>query len=777
MLKYNIKLVVRNLSRNKLYSFLSISGFAIGFAVCLYIGLYLYGEAQMDSWVPNNNRIVRLIDPKGNTCGLDIRLNEILKSSVPEVEQACSMELSNGFDIPVKSGKNLKYSKGIINTQDDFFKIFPLKVIESNGKTLFEGKQSVVITESMALSLFHDNEAVGRTITIFNSMEARVTAVVADFPKNSSIQADIFTSSENVDFRFNKICDDGKCWNPANHFVLLKKSANLASFQNNLNRNVAGKEFKINSLAVQKLLDIFLATPLPDSSLQSGNVKLLWILASFGMLILLLSTFNFLNFYISMQYLKIKEVAIKKINGAQFNELLKYSLTEVSISIFLSLLAAFAIFLILFPTADILFDHRLDLKVLTQKGMLLIITTVVLVLIMINSVIPIYILTKFSFQNILVGTKSLTLKQWNRKFLTSIQFTFSIALIILTLSMFRQIDYVKHANLGFGKENLIRLNFPNQFKKQKVMRDKLNEMKGIVDFTFSNGVPGRIHLGISDFVNNKSISLQCLYADQNFLKTLGIKLKQGHDFREAEIGEACIMNEEAYKQFGWKNLEGKRFNQAKEGGYEVIGIVDNFFTASMYKKIDPVCILSSKQNDEKSSYVSIRLAKGDLNNQMRDLRKIWSSLIPDEPISFTFYDEFFGKMYEKEERLGKSIAVAAIVALILTFFGVLGQALQMTLNRTKEIGIRKVNGANLFKILLRLNIDFIPLLVAAYLVALPTALYLLNKWLGAFAYKASISWFVFLFAGVIVFLTVGLTVTLISWNTATRNPVEALKHE
>lgn len=776
----NLKLAYRNLLRNKFYTLLSITGFAIGFAVCLVIGLYIYGETRMNSWMPNADRIVRIYDVKKNYCGINYDAGEIIKNKIPEVEQACAIQFASGeWDIPAKTANRFTKSKGIINTSADFFKIFPLKVIMSNPGGLLSEPKSAVITQSLAKALFPNENPLGQKITIQTWNDVPVSAVVEDFPKNSSIQADIFVSSANMDFRLDQSCNDGKCWNPYTHFVLLKANANKRSFLNNLNTVIPRKDYFLEVLSCQNIKDIYLAPPVDGGTFEVGNRTLLFVLGSFGILILLLSTFNFLNFYISTQYAKIKELGIKKINGASFRELLGYSLAEVSISIIVSLLIAFVVFSLMLPVAGKIFNQPLDTYWLYTPQFAGFLLLLVVSLILLNSFIPIYLTTKFNFGNVLTQAKSVTIKQSGRKVMTFAQFAISIALIIITLSIYRQLNYVKHADLGFNKEHLVRLNFSYSFKNQDALRDKLRQLPDVKDFTLSSGTPGKIHLGMGVGENGKTIMLKGVYADANFFKALGVKINKGRDFSPDDSKTVCIMNEEAYKQYEWKDLDAKRFNQGREGGYEVIGVCNNFFVGAMYEKVPPVVVMLKDETERynRLRYASILLKPGNVGAQMKQLETVWKSFVPDEPMNYEFYDQTFNAMYQKEERLGKSIAIAAIVALILTFVGILGQAFQISLNRSKEIGIRKVNGATVGQVLANLNKGFIPLVAVAFVVASPVAYYFVNKWLEAFAYKSAIGWWLFALAGIIVLLTVFATVTLQSWKTATRNPVEALRYE
>ena len=778
MLIHHIKLALNLLQRNKLYSILSILGFSTGFAVCLIIGLYIFGETTMDTWLPSHHRIIRVVDFKENQSSLDMKMTVDFKNNFPEVEQACTMELTNGFDISVKANRQFALSHGIICTTDDFFKIFPLTIFQTNSDKIFPGLQSIVITQSLARTLFLDEDPLGKTITILNDMTGKISAVVQDFPRNSSIRADIFVNAKNEAFRFSQSCNHGKCWNPANHFLLLRQNTDFVALQHKLDGIVTTEKYEIKSLGWQNLGDIYLGQSFEDSSMMMGNRTILWVFAGLGALVLLLSIINFINFYIAMQYARLKIISIKKIHGAQFGHLLTHALVEVSISIIISVVFALVLVQLIFPTANYLLNYRLDATLLTSPAFLLLMLLSILLIIIIVGVFPVLILTRFKSVNVLTASKIPAFRQAGRKMMTALQFTISIALIILTFSLYKQLDYVKHADLGFEKENLVRLNFPYTFSQHSVLRQQLGQMNMIGDFTLSSGVPGSVHLNIGDETPNKVLYLESMYVDDNFLQTLGIPLKDGRNFRVGEPGTVCIINEEAFRQYEWEDLENKRFNQGRDGGYEVIGVTENFFVESLHQKIKPVAMLLADNSEAASlRYATIRLRPGNINEQMQALKNIWDQFLPDEPMNYTFYDQQFDAMYRNDERLSLAIAIAAIIAIILTFMGILGQAYQMTLNRTKEIGIRKVNGARVSEIILLFYKDFIKWIVVAFLIASPLAWYVVKVWLQNFAYQATISLLIFPLAGLLTLFGVLLTVSLQTWRAARRNPVESLRDE
>ena len=778
MKSHNIKLTFRNLERNKLYSALSITGFAVGFAVCIIIALYAYNEFTIDHCYPNYDRITRVIDTKSNKCDLDYNLNAILKEKYPEVELSCPMMLLGGLDFTVKTEKHFTRFKGMISTTNDFFQMFSISVVKHSGNLPFEGNTSAAITESLARSLFPDEDPLGKSIIIHNFLTATITAIIKDFPKNSSIQASLMLNSDNEKFRLSQFCNEGKCINPSNHFLLLKRGTPLEAFTAKLNETIGAYHQDIEKIKLQKLKNIYLNPGIAGNQNNSGNRTLIIIFISIGIVILILTIINYLNFYISLQYTKLKQIGIRKIHGAGFRQLMNFSIFEVFVSIFLSVMLSLFFVSFLLPIANQLLDRQLDIEIIYRPVILLILTCTLIIVICINSFAPFYIHYNFNIQSFLSGSKSGSGKQPFRNMLTVFQFTISIVLLASVLTLYKQISFAKNSELGFNKELLLRLNLPFRFSNQEALKQNLNQLIFCKDVSLSYGVPGYIDMSMGSNTGEKSFILKCLYVDIDFLETMGIKIKEGRPFLSSDMGKSCIMNEVAFEKFGWENIENRKFNNGQEGGYQVIGVVNNFHVESLRSQIQPVCLIFGDKDWTKRFYnVSIRLTTGDIEKKLQEIEKQWESFIPDEPMDYSFYDDNFNVMYKQDERLGKAIGMFALIAFILTCMGIFGQIFQVCINRTKEIGIRKINGASVFEVMVLLSKNFVKLLAISFVIATPIAWYSMHKWLQGFAYKTELSWWIFALAGVIALGITLLTVSLQSWRTAARNPVVSLRYE
>jgi putative ABC transport system permease protein len=270
-------------------------------------------------------------------------------------------------------------------------------------------------------------------------------------------------------------------------------------------------------------------------------------------------------------------------------------------------------------------------------------------------------------------------------------------------------------------------------------------------------------------------NFNCFYVDNQFIDTYSIELLSGREFMDGDLNQACYINEEAYKRFEWDNLENRKFNNGRTGGYNVIGVVRNFNVASLHKKIEPACLMFS--DDIHYGTLNIRLLPGNIEEEMKILREVWESFVPGSQLNYTFLDEYFNALYHKEEQQGKAIALFTVIAFIITCLGLLGQILQISLNRTKEIGIKRVNGATIKEIIMMLNKEFMISVLIAFMAAVPVSYIIMNKWLENFTYKTSQSIWVYIISGIMIITVVLVTVSFQSWRAATRNPVEALRYE
>lgn len=774
MILFKLKLAIRNLLKNKMYSALIIGGFSIGFTAFTLISLFYNTEHNVDTGFLNYKNIYRLYDTKKNTCNLDYKLNIPLSEKYPEIVDTCPMEYSSDFKLTIKDGDTKNYTQinHLIVTDNDFFDIFSVDVVASLSDSPFNDVNSVVITEAVAKRLYGDKNPLGRTLKndFFSGI---VSAVIKDLPTNSSFKAELLLNSDNNEFQMSQNCNNGICIYPTSHFILLKNTTNVSQFTKKLNLTIKDFNTNVDKLALQPLTSIYLSKLSLQDNNEKGSSKALIIFLSIGILIILLSSINYLNYTISMQYAKMKEIGINKINGASRWQLISNSLIEITLGIFISILISIVLTSLLLPYTEILFGREITITDINFFQLIPVFVMTIIGIIILNSLAPIYILSRFNITNFLNKGRSLKGKQLGIKAMSTFQLTVSIVLIAVVIIIFKQLQFVKNYDLGFDKEHLIKIEIPYLYPNPTLIKKEIIKLPFVSESTLSNGTPGSIRLRMGSGLKENNFMINCMYISDDYLKTMGINLIEGRDFLKSDKNKACILNKEAAKQFGWNNIENKKYNNG--GGYDVIGMVKNFNVQSLYLNISPVALIYDPSH--RFDALSIKLKPGNIGQQIKQLKNTWKELMPDEPFNFQFYDNIFQAMYAKEEKLGQSIAFFSLIAVILTCMGILGQIFLICLNKTKEIGIRKVNGAKVLEVMLMLNKGFIKWVAIAFIIATPIAYYAMHKWLENFAFKTHLNWWIFVLAGVLTLAITSITVSWQSFRAATINPVDALRNE
>jgi putative ABC transport system permease protein len=778
MILFNLKLAIRNLLKNKVYSFLIIGGFSIGFAAFVLIGLYYYSEHNMNKGFVQHEQIYRLYNETANSYNLDYELYPVLAESFPEIDQACPMAYSNVMEFSVKDEQENTNTriKNLISTNNTFFSVFKPQVIASLSSSPFSGNESAVITESLARRLYGNDNAIGRIINIHQIFTATITAVIKDLPENSTFKAEILLNSDNEKFRFFQSCNNGICKYLTHHFILVREDVDVKKFTERINETIGSHGIETDSLVLQNLAGIYLSPLTAEDMHLKGNSRMLVIFLSIAILILVLSSINYLNYIISVQYAKLKVTGINKTVGAGQKHLFSYIITEVGMGILFSLIISFLIVLLLLPYSETLFGKGLRFFDPNTVKLIPLFFIVIFTVIVVNSLAPVYLLSRFNITDFLSGFGKRKGKQTGKQAMLTFQLTASIALIGIVLVVFKQLSFVKNYDLGFDKGMLVRIDLPFNNPNLNALKQEMDKRSIVNGSTLSFGCPGMINSTMGSNSGEKSFTLDCIYIGDDYLKIMDIELLEGRNLLESDRGKACLLNEEAVKQYGWENLEGKKFNNGREGGYEVVGVTKDFHVKSLHENVSPTALIYDTKKGQ-YNMLSVRLSAGKIRQQMEQIGQIWKQVIPDEAMNLTFYEDQFQAMYEKEAKLAKSITFFSIIAIVLTCMGILAQIYIISLNRTKEIGIRKVNGARISEILALLNRDFVKWVAIAFVIATPIAYYTMNKWLENFAYKTELSWWIFALAGLLALGIALLTVSWQSWKAATRNPVEALRYE
>ncbi len=771
--------------RNARFSGLSILSFTIGLAVCIMIVMHIYNQFTFDFCYENHKRIYKIVDKEQKTSNIDINLSAFIAENFPDVEAVSPIQIIDE-SIKIKTTTNFVRFDGMASTNNDFFRVFSINVLQKMGNQPFVDNNSVVITQSVADALFGNDNPIGEMVTVDDDFETVVTAVIEDFPASSSLQANVFINSTDEEWMFYQTCQNNVCFHRYSHFILFNEHFDKDAFTEKLNASIINNFPAIGEVWLQELTSIYLSKPTEHSVNHHGSLGMVYLFIALAIIVLAISTINYLNFNILIKLSNLKEVGIRRIVGAKTKELVSYSFTEVCTYLLISLLISFLVVAQFISLANTTLNAKLSLSLFSNPAFIAIVAGLLIPVVFASALVPFLFLPRESALEYLSTRKGISGNLPLRSLLTTAQLAVSIVLFAVVIVISRQINFVKTSDLGFEKEHLVCITLPYNYENSLAFKQRLEQTTIHSGVSLSRGTPGFINHTYSDAIDNIPFQTQIIYVDFDFIKTMGMELLMGRDFIYGERGMRCIVNQEFFNRAQWDSHDNQFLWKDFYGGFEVIGVVENFNTASLYSTMEPVCLIIANSDEVKQRYgvemnnlfnVNVRLTPGETGSKIRQLQNIWSEFIPDEPMDYFFYDTYFDSLYREEEALGKSLWVVSLIAILLTCLGLLGQIMHTAFARTKEIGIHKVNGAKIWQVMLMLNMDFVKWVAIAFIIATPIAWYAMSRWLQNFAYRTELSWWIFALAGLLALGIALLTVSWQSWLAARRNPVEALRYE
>jgi putative ABC transport system permease protein len=464
---------------------------------------------------------------------------------------------------------------------------------------------------------------------------------------------------------------------------------------------------------------------------------------------------------------RIKEIGIRKTTGAYNANIFIQFLAESLLTCILATSLAFLFAHALIPVFEIVLGKPIDFLKLTFLNVFIILSGVLLIGIL-SGTIPALIATNYSPVQILSKNKIFLKKPFFKNGLTMFQFIISIVIIFSLFAILKQIKLVQNRDIGFDTSCLINVDYPGDIRKSDVIKEYLTKTPNIINVSFTNGNP--MDIGEYSGSNKPIKAIAIMSADEKFVGTLNLKFLHGRNINYPSKIKECLITENAFKESGWQNLDGKIFK-----GHNVVGVVNTFNNDDLHKFPSNIMI----QNDFENGFsgVTIRISSLNKPETLRFIKQIWDTNFPDYGFRYTFYDEWIKNMFIKEQNDARIALIFGIFSIILSCLGLFGLAEYSIKNKIKEIGIRKVNGARIGEIMFMLNKDFVKLVLLAFIIACPIAWYSMHQWLQNFAYKTPLSWWVFALAGFVVLVIALVTVSWQSWRAATRNPVEALRYE
>ena len=812
MFKTILKTIWSHLSINKTYAAINIGGLAIGIGCSLVIYKIIAYESSFDSYHTNYENVYRLINEyKDPIEGIIYQEGQVhplggaLRNDFSGIEAVMTFYAAKAqISIEINNGDIQKYQEntGLVYAEPNIFKVFDFNFLAGNPSTAIVDKGSVVISSSLAQKYFNLSakevgEALNRFLIINNKSPLQVSGVIADPPKNTDLPFKIIANYQDQTLS-NPYYRGGTDWQEGNSatncYLLLPNEISVTDFENQLPAFFSKYNTKNNTMDQRYVLQ-------PLSELHSGlcnnynkrlvSTKNLMVLGFIGLFLILIASINFINLSAVQATKRFKEIGIKKIFGENKAQSIFQFLLE---SVFISYTAAFiGIFIgyFLLNYLEGIIGYRLNLDLLINPNMLIYLILLATIIGLLSGLYPAMIIARMS-ANVALKT-SLSLKTSSlslsvRRSLVIIQFAISLVLIMGTLVMNRQINYFSNKDLGFNKEAILLATLPDSDKdKLELLKTKLLNYPGIEMVSFGTRSP-LANWKVNNCINYPTIEKDVYFgnlktADEDYLNLYKLKFIAGQNYSRVKNNTEVVVNRKLTKLLGFENPQdaiGERFEYGARGTeLNIVGVVEDFHAQSLQKSMENV-IFSNFSFNINEMAVKINPATLKQSGHQQSIKIIqteWDKVFPDDILNYTFFDEKIASLYKEEKNTSKLIQLFAIIAILIGSLGLYGLISYVIRQKTKEIGIRKVNGAKVSEILTMLNKDFVKWVAIAFVVATPIAYYAMNKWLENFAYKITLSWWIFALSGLIALFIALITVSWQTFTAARQNPVEALRYE
>lgn len=803
MWKTNFKQALRYIINQRKYSLVVIVGLSFGLAASFLIYAYVFYEKSFDSFHKNGNDVYRIV-VTNKMQGEDAYKSPfsyagqgpVALSEIPEVENFVRLLSMANVVIrtEVNNAETMVTEGDYYYADEKFFSFFSFPLVYGSPETVLKDVGTVVISESMSTKLFGTQNPVGKELQIDGQYNMRVTGVFKDIPENTHFTFKMLFSLNTFPWIMNR----DNVWDNHSFFtyLLLKKDSDPSAVEAKLTAAYQ-KENRADdqvgcSWELQPINEAYLNTSdftSKPEKFKFGDERMVYFLSLISLLILCIAWVNYINITTAKSAERVKEISVRKTNGAGKLQLIGQFFTESVLFNVFGILFAAVIVAIVFKW----FKHTMafSFSLFNKPGFWLVICSILVIGILLQGCITALSLSKLvPSKNLFSGFKSNKTSSF-RNGLVVFQFVIIIVLIAGVVLVNKQLEYIHAVDLGFQKEQVLVLNAPRvDFKSDKenkinIFREELMKQTGIIDVTASTSIPGErfgsgnggpVLKGQEDEGNYFRVGRVM----PNYLEFYDIQLIAGRNFYDnpQANNQMVIINEEAVKEFGLQDANEAVQKQAIVNGREVtiLGVTQSFHQQSLHIVPEPM-IIYAMDFENTFNYILVKVGTQDVKKSIASIGDAYKTFFPGNPCDYFFLDTFFEKQYKKDIAFQKLFSFFSIIALIIGYFGLFGLTTFRILKRTKEIGIRKVTGAKTIEILTMLNQDFFKWVIIAYIIACPIAWYSMNKWLQNFAYKTELSWWVFAAAGAIALLAALLTVSVQSWRAATRNPVESLRYE
>jgi putative ABC transport system permease protein len=795
MFKNLIKISIRNIRKEKGYSFINIFGLIIGITSCLFIIFYIIDELSYDNFHEKGDDVYRVVtnitevDNEFTWAVAQTPFAPAVKRDYPEVTEFT--RITGTGRMMFKKGSENLYEEDFVYADSAMFELFTFQFIQGDPETCLFEPNSIVVTEDIAIKYFDNSDVVGETL-IGENTSYKVTGVIKNIPKNTHI------SSIKAFISWNTLQDFRLEGNWGNFGVLTYIYApNLtdpAIFEEKLHEvydnycaeifEQFGIDFKYE---LQNIRDIHLYSKIGEEAETGGDIAYIYIFGAIAFFVLLIASINYMNLSTARSMKRAREVGIRKVLGSFKRQIIVQFLTESVIYTFIALIISIIIVMALLPFYNELLDKEIPFHFLLKPSIAISLAGIVLFIAIISGSYPSFFLSSFKPVDVLkINSSSKGGNPLIRKVLVVLQFGISVTMITSTWIVYDQLNYLREKDLGFDKDHVIRIGMFTQEMRDRieVLSNELKKSNAVIEVGSATTSPGfGIGKNLINVENDAGEMVERgidLYGiDYDYLPALGFEIIEGRNFsREitADTSKSVIVTESMAKRMNWDHAIGKKFQFGTDEDdpfVEVIGVVKDYHHRSLYDVIEPVLFYLRMNNP----IVHIKLSGENVPAALEEVESAWKNIFPNRPLVYNFLDEEFMEQYSNDQQRGEIFSLFSILTIAIACLGLLGLASFTTEQRRKEIGIRKVTGASVGNIVFMISKDFIILIFIAILISIPFAYYFMNLWLQNFAYQTEISFITFSLAAIIAILITLATISFHTIRASLSNPVHALREE
>jgi len=791
MIKNYLKIAWRNLWRNKFFSTINILGLALGMACSVLILLWVQSELSVDAFHANGSRLYTVYERQfydnkvvGQYAVPGVLANE-MKKVIPEIEYATSFSFNNNDDNTFRVGNKILKIEGSA-ADSDYFKMFSYHLLEGNPVTALNTPVSIAISRKMAEDFFGSPQAaIGKTILYGNRKNFTITAVFENLPQNTSEKFDYLINWDN----FLKENDWAKQWgnNGPQAYIMLRADANPALVDKKITRfldkydKYQSKAFR-EELGLQKFGDVYLHSDFENGKPAGGRIEYVHLFSIVAVFILLIACINFMNLTTARSVKRAREIGVRKVVGAVRSVLIQQFIGEAVLLTFIAVIIAIILVVVLLPIFNSVTQKQISYP-FNHLYFWLWLVGLTFITGFLSGSYPALFLSSFNPVKVLKGAIKLSSgAAWFRKGLVVFQFVLSVVLIIGTIVISKQVNYIQSKNLGYDKENLIYVPLEGDLPaKYEIFKDEALKMPGVQFVTRITNTPTNFGSSTGDIKwdgkdPNLTVEFTQVAVGYDFVPTMKLKMAYGRDYSRDFVTDTSnyLINEAALKRIGYADPIGKPLTLWGKKG-KIVGVLKDFHFNSLHEPIYPLIVRLLDTGHYGS--ILVRTQPGQTKQALATIAKLCRELNPNFTFSYAFSDEEYQKLYNNEQIVGKLSNAFAFLAIFISCLGLLGLAMFTAEQRIKEIGIRKVLGASMGSLFALLSKEFLILVLIALLIASPIAWFAMNKWLQNYSYHTHMEWWIFALSGVISILIALITVSFQSAKAALMNPVKSLRSE